>query len=131
MGTRCVTNFYDSDSKELKATIYRQVDGYPTGHGKELYDWLNELLATEKLPYKFAYADKLATLFVVEFYNRGNLGIYIKEPGFLASDIEYVYDVFYVQDEQRFEIRVTSNWGYFKNLDLDSAIKRYEEKIHS
>lgn len=38
MGTRCLTVFKD-DTREI-AVMYRQSDGYPDGHGKELWDFL-------------------------------------------------------------------------------------------
>lgn len=44
MGTRSVTKVYDYDGTVLCA-MYRQYDGYYTGHGQELADWL----ATKKL----------------------------------------------------------------------------------
>jgi hypothetical protein len=41
MGTRCLTRFYDDeDGKEL-LSLYRQYDGYPSGHGSELKEILS------------------------------------------------------------------------------------------
>lgn len=40
MGTRCLTVFKDAE-KEI-AVLYRQFDGYPEGHGKELTDFLKD-----------------------------------------------------------------------------------------
>jgi hypothetical protein len=39
MGTRCLTVFYNEDKTEI-AVLYRQFDGYPECHGKELADFL-------------------------------------------------------------------------------------------
>lgn len=39
MGTRCLTHFRDRDT--ILCTLYRQMDGYPDGHGQELADFLN------------------------------------------------------------------------------------------
>ena len=39
MGTRSTTAIKDEDGKTL-VTLYRQYDGYPTGHGQELADFL-------------------------------------------------------------------------------------------
>ena len=39
MGTRCLTVFKKEDGAEI-AVLYRQMDGYPEGHGKELTDLL-------------------------------------------------------------------------------------------
>lgn len=42
MGTRSVTHFIDGEKDEqVYVRLYRQYDGYPTGHGKELSEFLN------------------------------------------------------------------------------------------
>lgn len=40
MGTRSTTKINDEQGDTL-VTLYRQFDGYPTGHGQELADFLN------------------------------------------------------------------------------------------
>ena len=40
MGTRCLTFVYDESNKPI-INMYRQFDGYPTGHGAELAEFLN------------------------------------------------------------------------------------------
>lgn len=39
MGTRCLTFVYDEDGSAL-INMYRQYDGYPSGHGMELAEFL-------------------------------------------------------------------------------------------
>ena len=39
MGTRCLTFVYDGDVPVIN--VYRQFDGYPSGHGHELAQFLN------------------------------------------------------------------------------------------
>lgn len=39
MGTRCLTIFKEEDGTEI-AVLYRQFDGSPDGHGKELKEFL-------------------------------------------------------------------------------------------
>lgn len=39
MGTRSITNVVDENG-DVYVSLYRQFDGYPSGHGKELADWL-------------------------------------------------------------------------------------------
>jgi hypothetical protein len=38
MGTRCLTFVYDGDTAVIN--MYRQFDGYPEGHGRELSEFL-------------------------------------------------------------------------------------------
>ena len=40
MGTRSLTFVYDEDGNKI-INLYRQFDGYPTGHGQELAEFLN------------------------------------------------------------------------------------------
>ena len=42
MGTRSLTFVYDNDGKKL-INMYRQYDGYPSGHGKDLAEFLEPI----------------------------------------------------------------------------------------
>jgi hypothetical protein len=42
MGTRSLTFVYDENSKPI-IKLYRQFDGYPSGHGLELAEFLNSI----------------------------------------------------------------------------------------
>ena len=44
MGTRCLTFVYDNKLPILN--LYRQFDGYPSGHGQELGEFLKNLEIT-------------------------------------------------------------------------------------
>ena len=41
MGTRCLTYVYEGKTPLM--CLYRQFDGYPSGHGVELADFLNKI----------------------------------------------------------------------------------------
>ena len=41
MGTRCLTFVYEDNNPLI--CLYRQFDGYPSGHGSELADFLNKI----------------------------------------------------------------------------------------
>lgn len=43
MGTRSLTFVYNGEAKKPFACMYRQMDGYPGGHGKELADFLQPI----------------------------------------------------------------------------------------
>ena len=45
MGTRSLTVIYDEENAPI-CTMYRQMDGYPSGHGKELAETLDGLVLT-------------------------------------------------------------------------------------
>lgn len=44
MGTRCLTFVYDQNRRPL-VNLYRQYDGYPSGHGAELAEFLRSFSA--------------------------------------------------------------------------------------
>jgi hypothetical protein len=50
MGTRSLTFVYDGE--EAIINMYRQYDGYPTGHGAELAEFLNPFEMVNGLPAK-------------------------------------------------------------------------------
>jgi hypothetical protein len=50
MGTRCLTVFHYEKSDEEIAVLYRQMDGYPDGHGKELAEFLTGGVMVNGIP---------------------------------------------------------------------------------
>ena len=42
MSTRCITHIYDNlfEPEKIVCSFYRHCDGYPSGHGEDLKDWL-------------------------------------------------------------------------------------------
>lgn len=51
MGTRSITYIYDNDHKEAPvAAIYRQYDGYPSGHGRDLAKFFENLVIVNGIP---------------------------------------------------------------------------------
>lgn len=40
MGTRALTYVYDREDSKPMVCMYRQMDGYPSGHGKDLADFM-------------------------------------------------------------------------------------------
>ena len=83
MGTRCLTFVHDESGMAI-INMYRQFDGYPTGHGAELAEFLNSgsmvnglrLGADEKF---FNGMGCLAAQMVQQF-KQGVGGIYLYPP---------------------------------------------------
>jgi hypothetical protein len=94
MGTRSLTVFKE-DGKEI-VVMYRQFDGYPSGHGKDLA----EILAGRKIVNGFSSIDKkvfngmgcLAAQVVAELKD-GPGNIYLYPAGTRDCWEEYVYIV--------------------------------------
>lgn len=100
MGTRCLTFVYDGDEKIIN--MYRQFDGYPTGHGQELAQFLNSGKMTNGLTFgdtgiKFNGAGCLAAQLV---------GYFKQEAGQF-----YLHPVTALDCGQDFEYHVHVNGG--------------------
>lgn len=95
MGTRCLTVF--KDGKQEIVVMYRQSDGYPDGHGKELADFLKGKtivngMSGEPEDTIFNGMGCLAASVVAKFKD-GPGGIYLHPPGTRNCGEEYIYTV--------------------------------------
>lgn len=105
MGTRCLTVFVetweDPDTKEMDekeiVVMYRQFDGYPTGHGAELKEFLDGFKVGNGIPCgvelgKFANGMScLAAQTIAHFKGNKPGGFYLYPAGERNCGEEYVY----------------------------------------
>ena len=104
MGTRSLTTFIETyqdengkEHKEKIVTMYRQYDGYPTGHGMELA----EFLASGKLVNGFGLDTRTLqfngmgclSAQVVAHFKEGVGGFYLYRGGTTNCGEEYRYEV--------------------------------------
>ena len=94
MGTRSLTFVYDEQGNKI-INLYRQYDGYPTGHGQELAKFLNsgrmvnglDGLGKER---QFNGSGCLAAQLVAHFKKEsGGFYLYPTETGDCGQDFEY------------------------------------------
>ena len=97
MGTRSLTIFKDDDGEEI-AILYRQFDGYPDIHGKELSEFLKGSVIVNGLSKKdkglrvFNGMDCLAAS-VVAHFKTGPGGFYLYPAGAHDCNQDYTYTV--------------------------------------
>lgn len=95
MGTRCLTVLHDSDNSEI-AVLYRQFDGYPDGHGKELADFLKGKTIVNGLSGDtsevFNGMSCLAASVIAHFKNKPG-GFYLHPAGTRDCWEDYIYHV--------------------------------------
>ena len=95
MGTRSLTVMQQADGTEI-AVLYRQMDGYPDGHGKDLADFLkgrkvvNGIGDSDK--HNFNGAGCLAASIISHFKN-GIGSFYLHPAGTRDTGEEYIYTV--------------------------------------
>ena len=138
MGTRCLTFVYDgtnSDdgSAEAIMCIYRQFDGYPSGHGHELAQFLNSKTLVngygEQNSMEANGMSCLAAQLVVQL-KHGVGGIYIYAP-MVGRDHwqDYEYHVYEtkvivkscatVYDSGHYQVIFEGTWQEFAQFCLD------------
>lgn len=109
MGTRSLTHVYDDDGKTILLTMYRQMDGYPSGLGQELVDFLfgkrskngtykNPMVVVNGFgsgtPKKAANGMGCLAALLVSRLKGDQIGsVYIYPPGSTDCGEEYVYSI--------------------------------------
>lgn len=95
MGTRSITRIQDGKGREIVG-MYRQMDGYPSGHGVELAEFLNGFQITNGLsisgnPEKTANGMNCLAAQIIAHFKTSPGSIYLYPPG--SEDQEYIYIV--------------------------------------
>lgn len=92
MGTRCLTTVIDGNREIL--VLYRQFDGYPTGHGAELLEWARGMPIVNGLPGDDKRCANgmgcFAAQLVAHFKTKPG-GFYIYAPETREIDEEFIY----------------------------------------
>jgi len=139
MGTRSLTYVYDEYngivSPDPIVCMYRQFDGYPTGHGKELAEFLlsgrmvNGLSGMGK-ELQFNGMGCLAAQMVAKFKTSSG-GFYLHAPK-LNQDLwqEYEYHIFKdivkIYDGQYSDDKIIFD-GTWEQFDNYCSVERYDE----
>ena len=127
MGTRSLTYVYDEQGERI-INLYRQYDGYPTGHGQELAKFLNSgrmVNGLENDPKErlFNGAGCLAAQLVANFKtDAGGFYLYPTETGDCGQDFEY-----HVYTDGDIRVKIM-NCGY--NLFGMTQDETYEPLFH-
>ena len=131
MGTRSLTTFNDEWKDEEIAVIYRQYDGYPQGHGRELFEFLNEMVIVNGIslngPPKIANGmDCLAAQVISHFKGSEVGGIYLHKSGTRDIGEQYIYTIYI--NKETLMIKMTNT--YDKSESFDGTVKEFGEWIH-
>ena len=126
MGTRSLTYVYDGETPIM--CMYRQYDGYLSGHGQELANFLNELTLGNGIP-KFGdlytYANGMGDLAaqMIVWFKKTPGGFYI-HPIELNQDClqDYEYHVYEnkVVIKNPGEVIFSGSWNEFLLLTTES-----------
>jgi hypothetical protein len=106
MGTRALTFVYDGNKPIVN--LYRQYDGYPTGHGRELAEFLNGFTIVNGIGAETTrVANGMGCLAaqVVAHFKESVGGFYIHSVDATECGQDYEYHVY--QKDKELRVRVT------------------------
>jgi len=135
MGTRSQTYIYDDGSKKKRknclVNMYRQMDGYPTGHGLELITFLqdkrmcNGITSPED---KFFNGDGCLAASIVAHFKTDQGGIYLFPPT-VGPDgmLDYIYEIY--TEKEDIIIECYSLSGGFNPVTSELEDKYLKKKL--
>ena len=131
MGTRSLTILAGRDGEI--AVMYRQMDGYPTGHGVELRDFLfgkritNGFGMDDNIETAFNGPDCMAAAIVARFKIEAGIGgIYLYPAGTRDAGEEYRYTVYTVAEEPSIYLTVESAYGEKWRTLFDGPVESFD-----
>lgn len=127
MGTRSLTVVLDNWNNEEIVVMYRQMDGYPSGHGADLGEFLKDFTIVNGIGItenrRVANGMGCLAAQIVAYFKDGPGGIYLHSANTRNCGEEYVYTVYYTEGE--LYIKVEKTYGDV-NLIYDGAIKDFD-----
>jgi len=126
MGTRSLTVFNNEMDNSEIVVLYRQYDGYPTGHGRDLLSFLNNMEIvngisnTEKR--KIANGMGCLSAQIVAHLKEAPGDFYLHSAGTRDIGEEFIYTLYYTE-----ELRIKVQDTYDDGSDLfDGNMKSYK-----
>ena len=121
MGTRSLTTFIDDHTEEEIVVMYRQYDGYPGGHGRELLNFLNRM----KFDNQLTYGISCLAAQVISHFKKESGGFYLHAGDTRDWGEEFVYTI-YSKDN---ELKVKIEDVYNDKVMFDGNIKKMDKWI--
>ena len=131
MGTRSLTFIHDGAAVKPFFNMYRQYDGYPSGHGKELFDFLKDIKIVNGIPggeqtQRLANGPCCLAAQLVSHFKDGAGNIYICPVSSVDCGQEYQYHVH--ADTNGVTVRVFSvDARNRKNLMFNGTVEAFGE----
>lgn len=123
MGTRSLTRFQEADGDEI-CVMYRQMDGYPSGHGKDLADFLSGFkivngIGSEKG--KIANGMGCLTAQTIAHFKTGVGSFYIHKADTKDCGEEYTYTI------KPIEKILTIKCEHFDDTIFAGSVKEFKQ----
>ena len=132
MGTRSLTVFNNEMDNEEIVVLYRQYDGYPTGHGRDLLSFLNNMEIVNGISNneerKIANGMGCLSAQVVAYLKEAPGDFYLHSAGTRGIGEEFIYTLYYKNDKLKIKVQDT----YDKGHDLfDGNMTQYNEWLNT
>ena len=130
MGTRSLTVFNNEMDNSEIVVLYRQYDGYPTGHGRDLLSFLNNMEIVDGISNteKRRIANGMGCLSaqVVAYLKEAPGDFYLHSAGTRDIGEEFIYTLYYTK-----ELRIKVQDTYDNGNDLfDGNLNQYEKWLN-
>jgi hypothetical protein len=126
MGTRSLTIFNNEWDNEEIVVLYRQYDGYPTGHGRDLLSFLNNMNMVNGISNnekrKIANGMGCLSAQIVAYLKEAPGDFYLHSAGTRDIGEEFIYTLYYTE-----ELRIKVQDTYDDGSDLfDGNMKSFK-----
>jgi hypothetical protein len=102
MGTRSLTVFNNEWDNEEIVVLYRQFDGYPTGHGRDLLSFLNNMKIVNGISpnekRKIANGMGCLSAQIVAYLKEAPGDFYLHSAGTRDIGEEFIYTLYYTEE---------------------------------
>ena len=130
MGTRSLTVFNNEMDNSEIVVLYRQYDGYPTGHGRDLFSFLNNMEIVNGISpnekRKIANGMGCLSAQIVAYLKEAPGDFYLHSAGTRDIGEEFIYTLYYTE-ELRIKVQDTYNNG---NDLFDGNLNQYEKWLN-
>ena len=126
MGTRSLTVFNNEMDNSEIVVLYRQYDGYPTGHGRDLLSFLNNMEIVNGISpnekRKIANGMGCLSAQIVAYLKEAPGDFYLHSAGTRDIGEEFIYTLYYTE-----ELRIKVQDTYDDGSDLfDGNMKSFK-----
>ena len=130
MGTRSLTVFNNEMDNSEIVVLYRQYDGYPTGHGRDLLSFLNNMEIVNGISpnekRKIANGMGCLSAQIVAYLKEAPGDFYLHSAGTRDIGEEFIYTLYYTK-----ELRIKVQDTYDNGNDLfDGNLNQYEKWLN-
>jgi len=131
MGTRSLTTFIDNfDNKEI-VVMYRQMDGYPEVHGKELVNFLDDIQIVNGIGMnekrKIANGVSCLAAQTVAHFKDDVGHIYLYPAGLRDCGEEYIYTIYNDKDDLKVKVLKV----YINEVIFDGTVQEMKDWIET